>query len=300
MARTTGGRLAAAAKRVTASVSRRSSDTTRAAASKKAAPGKKAAAAKKASPAKKSAAVKKAAAAKKAPATKAPVKKAPAAKKAAPTKAPAKKAPAAAKRAARAKQAPAAKKAAPAKKTPAKKTAAKTTPTKTTTTAKATPVKKAAPAKRAPAATSTAKKPAALASRSRSGSQRLAVKADEKPWTAKELDEVRTELLADRDRLRAELNVAEHDLADLMRDAGDGAGNDQADVGSTTFERDHEMSLANNARDMLTQTEHALERIADGTYGVCESCGQPIGKMRLMAFPRATLCLSCKQREERR
>ena len=67
-----------------------------------------------------------------------------------------------------------------------------------------------------------------------------------------------------------------------------------------TFERDHEMSLANNARDMLTQTERALLRIEDGSYGICESCGQPIGKMRLMAFPRATLCLSCKQREERR
>ena len=87
---------------------------------------------------------------------------------------------------------------------------------------------------------------------------------------------------------------------DLMRDAGDGAGNDQADVGSTTFERDHEMSLANNAREMLAQTEHALQRIADGTFGACESCAEPIGKMRLMAFPRATLCLTCKQREERR
>ncbi len=96
------------------------------------------------------------------------------------------------------------------------------------------------------------------------------------------------------------LGLAARELDDLMRDAGDGAGNDQADVGSTTFERDHEMSLANNARLMLMQTEHALERIVDGTYGVCESCGQPIGKMRLMAFPRATLCLSCKQREERR
>jgi DnaK suppressor protein len=100
---------------------------------------------------------------------------------------------------------------------------------------------------------------------------KLAVKADEKPWTAKELGEVRDELNADRDRLRSELNLAETELAGLMRDAGDGAGNDQADVGSTTFERDHEMSLA-----------------------------KPIGKMRLMAFPRATLCLSCKQRQERR
>ena len=41
-------------------------------------------------------------------------------------------------------------------------------------------------------------------------------------------------------------------------------------------------------------------RIEDGTYGICESCGEPIGKMRLMAFPRATLCMTCKQREERR
>jgi hypothetical protein len=38
----------------------------------------------------------------------------------------------------------------------------------------------------------------------------------------------------------------------------------------------------------------------EGTYGICESCGEPIGKMRLMAFPRATLCMTCKQREERR
>ena len=128
----------------------------------------------------------------------------------------------------------------------------------------------------------------------------LAVKPDEKRWTAAELAEVQGELAADRDRLRSELNLAEHELHDLMRDAGDGAGNDQADVGSTTFERDHEMSLANNAREMLAQTEHALQRITDGTFGACESCAQPIGKMRLMAFPRATLCLSCKQREERR
>jgi RNA polymerase-binding protein DksA len=128
----------------------------------------------------------------------------------------------------------------------------------------------------------------------------LKVKDDESPWTTKELDEVREELNAERDRLRSELNLAEHELHDLMRDAGDGAGNDQADVGSSTFERDHEMSLARNARGMLEQTEKALARIDDGSYGQCESCGGPIGKMRLMAFPRATLCLTCKQREERR
>jgi DnaK suppressor protein len=128
----------------------------------------------------------------------------------------------------------------------------------------------------------------------------LVVKPGEEPWTDTELAQVRGELEAERERLRSQLNLAEHELHDLMRDAGDGAGHDQADVGSTTFERDQEMSLAKNAREMLSQTEHALLRIEDGSYGVCESCGEPIGKMRVMAFPRATLCLSCKQREERR
>jgi DnaK suppressor protein len=158
----------------------------------------------------------------------------------------------------------------------------------------AKPPAKKAPAKRA------AKVSAKVAAAGGTAAHRLAVKPDEDPWTAAELDEVRGELDTDRLRLRSELNLAEVELHDLMRDAGDGAGNDQADVGSTTFERDHEMSLANNARDMLAQTERALARIEDGSYGVCESCGEPIGKMRVMAFPRATLCLSCKQREERR
>lgn len=80
----------------------------------------------------------------------------------------------------------------------------------------------------------------------------------------------------------------------------DGAGNDQADVGSNSLERDAELSLAANQRELLLQTEKALARLDDGTYGVCEQCGEPIGKLRLMAFPRATLCMDCKRREERR
>ncbi|MGA9748985.1 MAG: TraR/DksA C4-type zinc finger protein, partial [Nocardioides sp.] len=191
---------------------------------------------------------------------------------------------------------------APATKAPATKTAAKKAPAKKAPAKKA-PAKKTVakivPAKKAPAQKPPAQKPAKKAP-ARKASKRLAVKSDEKPWTKAELDEVRGELNVDRDRLRSELNLAEHELHDLMRDAGDGAGNDQADVGSTTFERDHEMTLANNAREMLSQTERALARIEDGTYGVCERCGEPIGKMRLMAFPRATLCMPCKQREERR
>lgn len=128
----------------------------------------------------------------------------------------------------------------------------------------------------------------------------LSVREDEEPWTDDELAEVRSELEADVERLTAELDEAEEDLVELMRSYGDGAGDDQADAGAATWEREHELSLTNNARALLQQSLHALERIDQGTYGDCESCGTPIGKMRLQAFPRATLCMTCKQKQERR
>lgn len=128
----------------------------------------------------------------------------------------------------------------------------------------------------------------------------LAVRSDEKPWTAAETKAVRDELEDDLVRLRKELDLSAKDLQALLRDGVDGAGNDQADVGSKGLERDAELSLAANQQELLLQTERALRRLDDGTYGACESCGQPIGKMRLQAFPRATLCMTCKQREERR
>jgi DnaK suppressor protein len=129
---------------------------------------------------------------------------------------------------------------------------------------------------------------------------KLAVRADEKPWTVAEAKEVRSELENDLSRLRIELDQSARELQDLLREGVDGAGNDQADVGSKGLERDAEMSLRANQSELLLQTEKALERLDQGSYGQCEVCGEAIGKNRLMAFPRATLCMTCKQREERR
>ena len=122
----------------------------------------------------------------------------------------------------------------------------------------------------------------------------------ETPWTKKELTEIRKELDEQARELRGEITEAESAWAALQRDSGEGAGDDQADAGTKTFEREHELSLAANSRDLLSQVERALQRLDNGTYGTCENCGYPIGKARLQAFPRATLCVTCKQREERR
>jgi RNA polymerase-binding transcription factor DksA len=128
----------------------------------------------------------------------------------------------------------------------------------------------------------------------------LVVQASEIAWNATELKTMKTELSRDLVRLRKELELAEAEMEDLVEAAGVGAGDDQADAGAKTFEREHEMSLVYNARDMVQQTERALERIANKTYGKCEECGNFVGKARLQVFPRATLCMVCKQKEERR
>ena len=134
----------------------------------------------------------------------------------------------------------------------------------------------------------------------RSGAAALPVRPGEKPWTEQELAEVRKELEAEAAGLRNDISTAESQIAERLGDAVGDAGDDSADAGAKTFQREHELALTANARELLAQTERVLDKIEGGSYGVCESCGEPIGKARLQAFPRATLCVACKQREERR
>ncbi len=168
-----------------------------------------------------------------------------------------------------------------------KKTGAKTVVAKKTTTG-------------APAADKAAAAPTARVTTTPAAPEELLVRPGESPWSPGEVEEARAELAQDAARLRTEILAAEEALNGLMRDSADAAGDDQADTGTKNMTREHEMALAENAREMLYQTERALERLESGTYGACEHCGRPIGKARMQAFPRATLCVECKQRQERR
>ena len=267
---------------------------------------------------------------KKAPAKKAPAKKAPA-KKAPAKKAPAKKAPT---KKAPVKKAPAKK--APAKKAPAKKAPAKKAPAKPVKkVAPVKPVKKVAPVKPivvkepkvtkaqlAAIAKAEAAAAAALAGppvqvinpigsvglpsvrKAIPGKKAVAkhpiVQEDESSWSKTELNAVRKTLVKEAEELAADIAQAEQSFHDLIMESGEGAGDDQADAGTKTFEREHEISILSNKKDLLDQTNRALERIDAGTYGACENCGKQIGKMRLQeANPRATMCMPCRQREDR-
>jgi DnaK suppressor protein len=104
-----------------------------------------------------------------------------------------------------------------------------------------------------------------------------------------------------RRRLEAELAELRGQRADLeesteasLADATGEVGFDEefADAGSFTFERERDLSLVDNAKDLIDKVEHALGRIDAGRFGRCEACGGAIEAERLDALPYATLCLA--------
>lgn len=74
--------------------------------------------------------------------------------------------------------------------------------------------------------------------------------------------------------------------------------NHPADLGTEMFEREKDLGLRSNATRRLREIDIALERMAAGTYGICEECGGPIDEARLEAFPSATTCIRCQTGRE--
>ncbi len=72
-----------------------------------------------------------------------------------------------------------------------------------------------------------------------------------------------------------------------------------ADTATVTLDRELDYSLEEHSTTVLRDIDAALQRIEDGTYGVCARCGKPIGEERLEAMPYVTKCIDCKRLEER-
>jgi DnaK suppressor protein len=119
--------------------------------------------------------------------------------------------------------------------------------------------------------------------------------------TPEELEQIRSILRSRFEDLSSEYDqaVAENQKLRLV-EIGDSAGDDQADSGSKTAERDAATSLLRTLHDRRQQAEVALQRLDEGTYGNCEGCGNPIPMARLEVFPSATTCVACKSVRERR
>jgi RNA polymerase-binding transcription factor len=125
----------------------------------------------------------------------------------------------------------------------------------------------------------------------------------ESKLTPKEIAELRARLEEERDELAAQLTGIEEDSFATTQSelAGDvGLDDEAADAGTATFEREKDLSIEQNVRDLLQKIERALKRMDEGTYGLCERCGKPIEKARIKALPYVDLCIKDAKAQSRR
>ena len=195
---------------------------------------------------------------------------------------------------------------APAKKTAAKKPTAKKTPAKKSATSGAKKTVTKAPVKKSAAEAAAEEVPAKPVKKPLIRRPHPKAPPPKKVRPAKldkddlariktQLEEERTDLERQLDELQgASFQGSQSDLTGEV-----GLDEDFADAGTATFDRERDLSIRNNIRDLIDQINRALSRIAEGGYGTCERCGNPIDASRLKALPHASLCLDCKRREER-
>jgi DnaK suppressor protein len=122
-------------------------------------------------------------------------------------------------------------------------------------------------------------------------------------YSKKELDDLRDRLVTEQGELEVQLRtIEEHSFAATQSDISGEVSFDEenADAGTFTFERERDLSIENNVRDLLRKIERALGRLDEGTYGICERCGKPIEKARLKALPYVDLCIKDAQARSRR
>jgi DnaK suppressor protein len=121
--------------------------------------------------------------------------------------------------------------------------------------------------------------------------------------TKREIQDLQARLVEERAELQTQLSTIEEDTfaATQSESSGDvGLDDESADAGTATFEREKDLSIENNVRDLLQKIDRALKRIESGSYGLCDRCGKPIEKARIKALPYVDLCIKDAQARSRR
>ncbi len=110
-------------------------------------------------------------------------------------------------------------------------------------------------------------------------------------------DELRQRLQEEQGQLIKQLEHLQAD-APSPSEMREGSPFGKKEEGATeTFELEKRLALEKRVRDLLNEVEHALQKSEQGTYGLCDECGQPIDIARLEALPQVGLCLNCKSHQ---
>ena len=111
---------------------------------------------------------------------------------------------------------------------------------------------------------------------------------------SKKTEQARTLLESEKNRIEDELTQLGLDAQsnDVRREGSPFGKREEEATESLEFEK--RLALEKQLNEQLVEIEHALQKIEDGTYGICDGCGQPIAENRLEALPQASLCIECK------
>ena len=158
-------------------------------------------------------------------------------------------------------------------------------------------------AKKAKPVAMIAKKAKPVATTSKKVSPEIAVIA--KPSVPESRFSIIRDLKINKTELLKFKNVLEEQLKDLQHDFGKKYLNikstalpDVNDQASAESERNFEIRIKDRERKLIGKVQESLKKVAEGTYGICESCGDAIGSKRLMARPVTNLCINCKSQME--
>ena len=114
-------------------------------------------------------------------------------------------------------------------------------------------------------------------------------------------------MVTDYNILRSRLEKEKKRLLEVLEQAKTGAGEERREgspfgkreeEATESFELEKRLALEKQVRTKLAEIDHALSKFANGTYGFCDVCGQPISPERLEALPQANLCLKDKAKQE--
>lgn len=116
-----------------------------------------------------------------------------------------------------------------------------------------------------------------------------------------QIEQIKDKLIKEKKALEKEVDFIENGILRQSQQEASGElpyTDSEGDRGSITFERERDLTLDINVKDILSRVNNALERIDLGTYGKCAKCGKDIQEGRLEVLPYTDSCISCKEDEE--
>ncbi len=124
-----------------------------------------------------------------------------------------------------------------------------------------------------------------------------------KKFVKKDIELFKKLLIKRKEEVNEEIN---HISSDTLKQSQKEASGDisgytyhMADVATDNYDREFSLGLASNGRDILCEIDLALDKIKDGSFGLCEQCSKAITKVRLKAVPYAKLCIKCQESKEK-